>query len=303
MPIPDFQTIMLPLLKTLQDGSVHRYKDIKLMLVKEFNLSEDELKEMLPSGRAKLFDNRVGWSNTYLKKAGLVKSDQKGFLQITDEGKDLLKEIPPKITISFLKKYKTFDDFHSRKSQAKEKLINGNEEVIEKSPEEVIEEAFDELRADLAVDLLETIKGCSPSFFENIVVDLVLKMGYGGSKKDAGRAIGKSGDGGIDGIINEDKLGLDSIYIQAKRWENVVPIKEIRDFAGSLLSKKARKGIFITTSTFPQSAYDFVSSIDPRIILIDGNKLASYMIEHEVGVSTKVSYPIKEIDHDYFAED
>lgn len=303
MAIPDFQKVMRPLLTAISDGVEHELKDVKRNLISHFAITEDELRTKIPSGRAFLFDNRLGWANTYLKKAGLITSARRAYLQITPLGSGFLKDHPNEIKVSDLKKIEQFKDFH----QVKDKEQKGQVEVDlpdmeEKSPEEVIDSAFEVILNDLRSELIGTIKSCSPLFFEKMVVDLLIKMGYGGSRREAGTAIGKSGDGGIDGIINEDKLGLDSIYIQAKRWENTVPIKEIRDFAGSLLSKKARKGVFITTSDFPKSAHDFVNSIEPRIILIDGNRMASLMIEHGVGVSTKDVYEIKSIDGDYFEE-
>jgi len=303
MPIPDFQTIMRPLLDSISDGLEYNIKDIKQKLVDYFKLTDEELREKIPSQRAYLFNNRLGWANTYLKKAGLIFSERRGFLQITNSGKEFLKRHPNGIKISNLKEIDQFIKFHhSNKKTDNKSEDNASTENDEKSPEEIIDAEYEIINTNLISELLDTIKNCSPLFFENMVVDLLIKMGYGGSKKEAGMAIGKSGDGGIDGIINEDKLGLDSIYIQAKRWDNVVPIKEIRDFAGSLLSKKARKGIFITTSEFPKSAYDFVNSIDPKIILIDGSKMASLMIEHTVGVTVKDIYAIKDIDNDYFEE-
>lgn len=303
MAIPDFQKVMRPLLTAISDGVEHELKEVKRSLITHFAITDDELRTKIPSGRAFLFDNRLGWANTYLKKAGLITSARRAYLQITPVGSRFLRDHPNEIKISDLKKLEQFKDFH----QVKDKEQKGQVEVDlpdieEKSPEEIIDSAFEVILSDLRSELIGTIKSCSPLFFEKMVVDLLIKMGYGGSRREAGTAIGKSGDGGIDGIINEDKLGLDSIYIQAKRWENTVPIKEIRDFAGSLLSKKARKGVFITTSDFPKSAYDFVNSIEPRIILIDGNKMASLMIEHGVGVSTKDVYEIKSIDGDYFEE-
>jgi restriction system protein len=304
MPIPDFQTCMLPLLKAISDGVEHRYKETKQVLVKHFQLTEEELKVMLPSERAFLFDNRVGWANTYLKKAGLIKSERKGYLQITEEGLKLLKTNIEKIKVSDLKKYESFKSFHTIKGKQEEATEEESLDIsLEKSPEEIIDSAFETIKNSLISELLQTVKSCTPLFFENLVVDLVIRMGYGGTRKEARKAIGKSGDGGIDGIINEDKLGLDSIYIQAKRWENTVPIKEVRDFAGSLLSKKARKGIFLTTSDFSKSAYEFVNSIEPKIILIDGEKLATLMIEYNVGIATKMGYEIKAIDHDYFDDE
>jgi restriction system protein len=304
MSIPDFQTIMRPLLFSISDGIEHDLKEIKRVLVAEFKIKEDELRIKIPSQRAFLFDNRLGWANTYLKKAGLITSQRRGYLQITDSGKRFLNDHKEQIKVADLKKIEQFKSFHKIKSKTEE-TIQVDEISIEdtnKSPEEIIDSAYDLIFNGLVVELLSTIKSCSPLFFEKLVIDLLLTMGYGGSRKEAGTAIGKSGDGGIDGIINEDKLGLDSIYLQAKRWENTVPIKEIRDFAGSLLSKKAKKGVFITTSDFPKSAYDYVNSIEPKIILIDGERLASLMIEHNVGVTIKDSFIIKDIDNDYFEE-
>ncbi len=301
MSIPDFQTIMHPLLDSISDRIEHDLKEIKQKLIKHFNISEDELRIKIPSQRAFLFDNRLGWANTYLKKAGLIESQRRGYLQITNEGIEFLKVHKNKIKVSDLKKIKQFEEFHKIKEKEENPIISGKVfETEEKSPEEIVYSAFEIINNNLVIELLNTIKKSSPLFFETMVIDVLLKMGYGGSRKEAGTAIGKSGDGGIDGIINEDKLGLDSIYIQAKRWENTVPIKEIRDFAGSLLSKKAKKGVFITTSDFPKSAYEFVNSIDPKIILIDGEKLASLMIEHNVGVTLKDTFEIKDIDNDYF---
>lgn len=303
MPIPDFQTFMRPLLSTISNGLEHDLKEVKTSLIKEFFVTEEEQQIKIPSERAYLFDNRLGWANTYLKKAGLIASQRRGFLQITEQGKTFLNIHPIQIKVSDLKSIEEFKSFHTTKdTNTTKEIVEISIEDTEKSPEEIIDSAYDLIFNGLVVELLSTIKSCTPLFFEKLVVDLLITMGYGGSRKEAGTAIGKSGDGGIDGIINEDKLGLDSIYIQAKRWENTVPLKEIRDFAGSLLSKKARKGVFITTSDFPRSAYDFVNSIEPKIILIDGEKLAALMIEHDVGVTVKDSYIIKGIDNDYFEE-
>jgi len=303
MSIPDFQTFMRPLLVSIEDGVEHDLKEVKRVLVNKFSVTDEELQIKIPSQRAFLFDNRLGWANTYLKKAGLIGSQRRGFLQITQQGKQFLLKHPEQIKVSDLKNIEEFKSFHKAKETNN---THENEEIIiedtAKSPEEIIDSAYDLIFNGLVVELLSTIKSCSAQFFEKLVVDLLITMGYGGSRKEAGTAIGKSGDGGIDGIINEDKLGLDSIYIQAKRWEKTVPIKEIRDFAGSLLSKKARKGVFITTSDFPKSAYEFVNSIEPKIILIDGEKLAGLMIEYNVGITVKDSYVIKGIDNDYFEE-
>jgi len=303
MNIPDFQSIMLPLLKSISDGSIHEVKSIKQKLASEFNLTENELKVMLPSGRARLFDNRLGWANTYLKKAGLVRSDERGKLQISDEGKKLLLKNPSKIKVSTLKQFKTFQDFHVYKKESGVAEAEQKTDEENKSPEEKMDEGYIMYSNEIKSEILKKIINCTPSFFENLVVDLLINMGYGGSRRDAGEAIGRSGDGGIDGLIKEDKLGLDTIYIQAKKYDgNNVPVSDVRDFAGSLLSKKAKKGIFITTSDFPSSAYEFVKSIEPKIVLINGDQLVSFMYQYNIGVNIKSVYEIKNIDHDYFEE-
>ncbi len=241
-----------------------------------------------------------------MKKAGLLTSPKRAHFKISDKGLELLKENPTEITTKFLTRY---DDFVEFKSIRKEKE-NGTtfqselfESDTDQTPEESLEYAYQKLKSDLSKEVLDIVKSCSPAFFEKLVIDLLIAMGYGGSRKEAGQAMGKSGDGGIDGIIKEDKLGLDIIYLQAKRWGNSVPVKEIRDFTGALASKKAKKGIFITTSSFPKSVYEFVGQVEYKIILIDGERLADLMIENNVGLSTINTYMVKIIDSDYFEED
>ena len=256
----------------------------------------------MPSGKYPLFRNRVGWANTYLKKAGLIDSPKRAILKISDRGIELLKSNPKQIDAETLLDYKEFRNFKLGTKSIDKNTRDVKEAVKTKSstPEEELEYAFQKLKKELSKELLDVVMNSSPSFFEQLVIDLLVGMGYGGSRKDAGEALGKTGDGGIDGIIKEDRLGLDTIYIQAKRWENTVPVKEIRDFAGALLSKKSKKGIFLTTSTFPKSAYDYVASIEPKIILIDGDRLTDYMIEFNIGVTTVNTFDIKSIDSDYF---
>jgi restriction system protein len=301
--IPDYQSIMLPLLKRISDGEIYKFRNLIDILTEEFELTEEEQKELLPSGQQPIFDNRVGWANTYMKKAGLIKSEKRGYLQITEKGKQVINQNPNEINVKFLRQFPEFKEFTKvkRNGTTKAKEIKEITEE-EQTPEEMLEYAHQKLTNDLSQELIETIKGCSPRFFENLVIDLLLAMGYGGSRADAGKAIGKSSDGGIDGIIKEDKLGLDIIYVQAKRWENTVPTREIRDFAGALLAKKAKKGIFITTSEFPKSAIEYVNQIEPKLILIDGNRLGELIIEFDVGVSTQRIYKVKRIDSDYFEE-
>ena len=303
--IPTYEEIMLPLLKHISDGEEHSLSEVHDFLAEHFDLSNDEIRELLPSGQQPIFRNRVGWARTYLKKAGLLTSTRRAYFKITDRGKNFLAEDPSEITSKDLTRYNEFVKFQTVKKTKDKKsdTVNSeNENITDKTPEEVLEYAYQKLKNDLANELIELIKSCSPAFFEKLVIDLLIEMGYGGSRKDAGEAMGKSGDGGIDGIIKEDKLGLDIIYLQAKRWENSVPVKEIRDFTGALASKKAKKGIFITTSSFPKSVYEFVKQIEYKIILIDGKRLAELMIDNNVGLSIDNSYLIKSIDSDYFEE-
>lgn len=302
--IPKYHEIMLPLLKYLSDGKEHGLNETHDALAGQFKLSDAELRELLPSGKQAIFRNRVGWARTYMKKAGLIISTKRAHFKISERGVELLKEKPSKIDAQFLTRYDEFVKFKSIKKEkdtVPEKITAINDD-IEQTPEESLEYAYQKLHSQLSKEVLDIVKNCSPSFFENLVIDLLITMGYGGSRKEAGQAMGKSGDGGIDGIINEDKLGLDVIYLQAKRWDNVVPVKEIRDFTGALASKKARKGIFITTSSFPNTVYEFVKQVEYKIILIDGERLANFMIEYNIGLSTANTYHVKTIDSDYFEE-
>lgn len=303
--IPKYEEIMLPFLKYLSDKKVHSLSETHDALALDFNLTDDELRELLPSGQQPIFRNRLGWARTYLKKAGLLTSPKRAHFEISDIGLALLKEKPTKITSKFLMRYDDFVDFQTiKKPKIGNEASSQNQLDTEsdQTPEESLEYAYQKLHSELSKELISIVKNCSPSFFEKLVIDLLITMGYGGSRREAGKAMGKSGDGGIDGIINEDKLGLDVIYLQAKKWENSVPVKEIRDFTGALASKQAKKGIFITTSSFPKSVYEFVEKVQYKIILIDGVRLANLMIEHSVGLSTVSTYHVKTIDSDYFEE-
>ncbi|OBQ26580.1 MAG: restriction endonuclease [Aphanizomenon flos-aquae MDT14a] len=303
MTIPDFQAIMLPLLQYASDGKEHSLRDAITYLADVFNLSDDERKELLSSGQQAVFDNRVGWTRTHLKKAGLFISPKRGFFQTTDRGKEILSQNPSEINLKFLNQFPEFIEFKTTKKdndKSEPEII----ETSETTPQESIEFGYQKIRKELELELLNRVKSCSPDFFERLVVDLLVKMGYGGSRRDAGRAIGKSGDGGIDGIIKEDKLGLDIVYVQAKRWDNtVVGRPEIQKFVGALHGQRARKGVFITTSRFSQEAREYVSIIDSKIVLIDGEELAQLMIDNHVGVSTVSIYEIKKIDSDYFIDE
>jgi restriction system protein len=306
MTIPDYQTAMLPLLRLAADGQEHRFRDAVEQLAQEFQLADEERAELLPSGTAPLFDNRIGWSRTYLKQAGLLESPKRGVFRITALGKQLLAENPTKIDVESLECYEGFRAFRSRRratlgdGQLSRDVGEAVEVLSNQTPEDVLASAYRRLRKNLEIDLLEQVKASTPSFFERLVIDLLVKMGYGGSRRDAGRAIGKSGDGGIDGIIKEDKLGLDVIYIQAKRWEGTIGRPEIQKFSGALQGYRANKGVFITTSAYSREAIDYAGAINTKIILLNGEELAGLMIDHNIGVSTVGMYELKKIDVDYF---
>lgn len=301
MAIPDYQSCMLPLLRVFADKREHAFRDTVEALAREFDLSEDERREMLPSGNQDVFTNRVGWARTYLKKAGLLESTRRGFNKITPRGLSVLTEKPSRINVAYLGRFPEFQAFRAlRHSKTEDTLeLESNTET----PEEALEGAYLKLRADVAADLLQRLTTCSPQFFERLVVEVIVKMGYGGTRQDAGKVLGKPGDGGIDGIIKEDKLGLDAIYIQAKRWESTVGRPEIQRFVGALTGHRAKKGLFITTSNFSAEAQAYVTNIDAKVVLIDGETLAQLMLDHNVGVSTISTYEVKKVDSDYFSEE
>ena len=304
MSIPDFQSLMLPLLVFAKDRETHTLGEARKRLASIFSLTPEEVEELLPSGRQRRFDNRVAWAKVYLEQAGLLQSPKRGQFNITAEGQSFLSTNPSQITITVLDQFEKFKAFResSKSSKGKQVVAAPTAEAAE-TPEELLEQSFQSIQEELAGSLLEQVKSCSPSFFENLVVELLLKMGYGRNRVEAGKAIGKSGDEGIDGIISEDRLGLEAIYIQAKRWAGTVGRPEIQKFVGALHGKRARKGVFITTGTFSSDARDYVSHIDPRVVLIDGAQLAEYMIEHNLGVSVKSTYEVKRIDTDFFTEE
>lgn len=301
MAIPDYQSLMLPLLQFLSDKKEHSLRETIEHLELKFELNDDEKKQLLPSGSQPIFENRVGWARTYLKKALLLEPVRRGLFQITERGMTILTKKPERIDASFLRQFPEFLEFQNVRKEEKEEPVAV--EVNSETPEESIESAYLRLKSNLANEIIQNITSCSPTFFERLVIELFVKMGYGGSRKDAGEAIGKSGDGGIDGIIKEDKLGLDILYIQAKRWEGCVGRPEIQKFAGALQLHHAKKGIFITTSNYSKDAIDYVSRIESKIILIDGELLANLMIDNKVGVSTVTTYDINKIDSDYFTEE
>ena len=303
MSIPDYQAIMLPFLQFAGDKQEHSLRDAITHLTETFNLTDEEVKELLPSGKQTRFINRIGWTRTHLKKAGLIKYSRRGVFQITERGINLLADNPLELSASYLKKYDEYLAFcYPKNDSGSTDYQDDNDYQSSDTPEEALENAHQQLQKALSIEILENIKQCSPNFFESLVLDLLVSMGYGGSRKEAGQAVGKSGDEGIDGIIKEDRLGLDAIYIQAKRWENVVSRPEIQKFAGALLGQNAKKGVFITTSDFSKGAIDYANKIDSKIILINGTRLAELMIEHNVGVTPIAKYEVKRIDSDYFVE-
>ena len=302
MPIPDYQTCMLPLLKTTSDGAEHTMRETVERLAQEFKLTPEEQTELLPSGQQAIFANRVAWARTYLKKAGLIESPRRGSVRITERGRSVINESPETIDVQFLDKFQEFKEFLDSSKSIPDKKTVDTIEVERQTPEENLELAHERIRKGLAQELLSKVLGCSPTFFEYLVVELLVKMGYGGSRKDAGERVGQTGDGGIDGIIKEDRLGLDTIFIQAKRWQGTVGRPEIQKFVGALSGQRARKGVFITTSTFTADAIEYASLIETKVVLIDGGKLAGLMIDFDVGVSTQATYVIKKIDSDYFEE-
>jgi len=302
MPIPNYQVLMLPTLQCYADGKEHAIRDVVDTLLSDFQISDEEREERLPSGKQRVIDNRAGWARSYLKNAGLIEVTRRGYHRITKRGQEVLKRKPERIDVAFLNQFPEFREFLSiEPSKTGQEIPSLQTGAL--TLEETLENAYEEIRTRLAAELISQLKSCSPAFFERVVVEVLVNMGYGGSLQDAGRAIGKSGDGGIDGIIKEDRLGLDVIYLQAKRWETVVGRPEIQKFVGALTGQRARKGVFITTSGFTKDALDYVSRIEMKIVLIDGETLAQMMIEHNVGVSTVSQYTLKRIDSDYFSED
>ncbi|GCE03962.1 restriction endonuclease [Dictyobacter aurantiacus] len=304
MAVPDYQSLMLPLLKVANDGNEHNLRDTIEILAQKLMLSEQDRKELLPSGKQRRFDNRVHWARTYLVKALLLTNTGKSKFRITERGQEAIKSNPTHINVKYLRQFPEFITFVDSKSNGDAETTQEIIEEIRQTPQEILEASYQNLKKNLAMELLERVKNSPPKFFENLVVDLLIAMGYGGSRKDAGQAIGQVGDGGIDGIIKEDKLGLDAIYLQAKRWEGTVARPIVQGFAGALIGRKARKGVFITTSDFSRQAIDYANGIDNlKIILIDGEQLAQLMIEHNVGVAEESRYILKKIDLDYFSEE
>lgn len=299
---------MLPILQVLAErGELHR-RDYSRLAGERMGLSEQAMRAMLPSGNESYLYNRSGWAGWYMQQAGLCRKRRRGFLEITEEGRELLAQAPARIDNKLLKRYPAFVERvvkgKGRKAQraAPDDASSGEAAEHEQTPDDRIEQAHEELQSSLATDLLDQMAGMDPFRFEQLVIDLLFAMGYGGSREDAAKVTQKSNDGGIDGVINEDRLGLDVIYVQAKRWQNTIGRKEIQSFVGALAGKQANKGVFITTSDFASTATDYAEAVTQKVILIDGARLADLMIEHDIGVSTVRTIAIKRIDSDYFEE-
>ena len=307
MPIPDYQTLMLPVLKRAAQGET-RVPEIEEKIAAEFNLTPDERDQMLPSGRQKVLHNRIHWAKFYLSKAGLVELPLRGWFAATDAGRALLARSPVRIDVNLLLEYPGFKEFyhsgHTSAEIAAPASIAPTPAVLA-TPEEQIESIHLAAQTALRNDLLQRILQNSPTFFERVIVDLLVAMGYGGSHRNAAKQLGRSGDGGVDGVIDEDRLGLDRVYVQAKRYapNNSVGRPEVQGFVGSLVGLGAAKGVFVTTSIFNQSAIDYVRHLAQRVILIDGKRLADLMIEHNVGVRVSRTIDFKRLDEDFFSEE
>jgi restriction system protein len=306
MPIPDYQSAMLPLLKLVADGREYKFNDLVEILSDQFKLTDEEKRELLPSGQSFLFGNRVGWARTYLKKAGLLDSPKRAMVIITDRGQEVLQQKPSSINVKYLKQFPEFVEFQTpkRNENTPDEILPNDDVIQQADPEETLEISYQRIRKTLSQDLLNKVVALTPAFFERLLVELLVKMGYGGSIKDAGKAIGKSGDEGIDGTIKEDKLGLDIIYIQAKKWApgNVVGRPELHKFVGALAGQGAEKGVFITTSSFTKEAAEYIPRNETKIVLIDGEQLTQLMIDYNLGVTIQQIYEIKRMDNDYFGE-
>jgi restriction system protein len=312
MSVPDYQSLMYPVLAELSDGKERLLRDVRDLVAARLQLSEADLAEMIPSGRQSMFANRANWAHVYLKQAGLLQTVRRGVYQITDRGRQALRERPESINNEYLRQFPEFLEFLERAygsgatdENAGRPAAQAAAELGSQTPDEQVREGYRRARSGVAVELLDRLRRVSPAFFEQLVVDLLVAMGYGGSHDDAASVIGRSGDEGIDGIIKEDKLGLENIYIQAKRWKenSTVGRPEIQQFAGALQGQKARKGVFITTSSFTREAREYAKAVQATIVLIDGPQLAELMLDHGVGVSVQQTIKLFKVDEDYFVED
>lgn len=300
MAIPDFQSLMLPLLRSLEDGSECGTQDTLDALAARLHLTEEDVTQPMPNRKAPLFTNRVAWAKLHLKRAALIESPRRGMYRITERGREVLRTPPERVTLAYLAQFPEYAEFRARSRASDDDATPDANQDEDRTPEEHIDYGYSRLRAALAEEILNTIAQMPPAFFEKLVVDLLVAMGYGGSQRDAGQAVGPGADEGIDGVIKEDRLGLETIYLQAKRWQATVGRPEIQKFAGALQGQRARKGIFITTSDFSKEAEAYAASIQSTIVLVNGAELAELMIDHGIGVTLVNTYDIKRLDSDYF---
>lgn len=304
MSLPNYQQLMLPLLRRAVEKPMEtRIPDLEEIIASDLSLAPEDISALLPSGKQTVFSNRLNWAKLYMAKAGLIESTRRGYFKVTERGQQISADKTTDIDVNFLMQFPEFIEWKSKeKSSAISDVTVSHEQSLD--PEENIAVSAERLKRELSLELLERVHKFTPTFFERLIVELLLEMGYGGGRSEMGKALGKSGDGGIDGVIKEDELGLDVVYIQAKRYaaDNAVPVREVRDFVGSLEGHRASKGVFVTTSTFPESAREYLSRVSKRVILIDGKELADLMIKHKVGVRNKDTYEINRIDEDFFVE-
>lgn len=304
MPIPDYQAIMLPLLKFMSDEKERQVRDMIDHLAVVFQLSSEDRRALLPSGNDIAFDNKVKWSRLYLGKAGLLESTRRGHWKITKSGLKVLSQNPSRIDVKFLEQLPQYREWKATFSKETEKEpVDRLKAIEEQTPEEALEYGYQQMRDGLRQQLLKEVTNVSPRFFEKLVVKLLVEMGYGGTVRDAAKVVGGTSDEGIDGVIKQDRLGLDTIYVQAKRWQGVVGRPKLMEFVGALKGQKANKGVFITTSKFTNDAIDYVSKVDSKVVLIDGDQLAELMIDFHIGVSPFITYEIQRLDSDYFSEE
>jgi restriction system protein len=300
---------MLPVLRATSKGLISS-SELRIVVAKDQALTDKDLEELLPSGRQTVFSNRVAWANTFLQRAGLIRTVRRGHYEITEEGRSALAELPTRIDMTYLARYPSYRAWREVSATKSEPTASRSEpaeipaEPSSNTPEELIEATHSALNRQLAADLLDRLQEVAPGLFERMMIDLLLAMKYGGGRAEMGQALGRSGDGGIDGLINEDELGLDAVYVQAKRYasSNSVGEPEIRDFVGALIGRRAAKGVFVTTSSFTKSARDYAERVPNRIILIDGSRLANLMVQHGVGVRVRSVYEVKAIDEEFFEE-
>jgi restriction system protein len=308
MAIPTYEECMLPVMRALAANEPQHRRELSERMAEQFALTPDERGKLLPSGKALVITSRTGWALSYLKQAAIVQSPKRGWYTLTARGRQVLASTPPRVDTEFLDRYPEFLDFRTRSKPATSEadVVESTVAVVSPEvtldPEEALETAYLRLRGEVESELLAMVKAGSPQFFERLVIELLVQMGYGGSREEAARAVGKSGDGGIDGVIDEDRLGLDVIYVQAKRWEGSVGRPEIQKFAGALQGQRAKKGVFITTSYFTKDAEEYAARIESRIVLIDGRRLATLMFDANVGVAPRASFTVKSVDSDFFEE-